>query len=183
MEERELIERVKGGDPGAERRLYDQHVDRVFGLAFRMSGDAALAEDFTQESFVRIFERIGSFRGDAKLSTWVHRVTMSVVLNGLRKRKRQREHELGVEDTLPFDRGVDEGDPSLKIRLKDAVDALSEGMRAVFILHDVEGFKHHEIAEVLQVPVGTSKARLSRARSVLREQLSELPWPALREGA
>jgi len=183
VDDRELIQRVKQGDPSAERRLYDVHVDRVFGLAYRMSGDATLAEDFTQESFVRIFDRIDSFRGESQLSTWVHRVTMSVVLNGLRKRNRQREFELGVEDTLPFDRGVSAGDPSLKLRLKKAIDALSEGMRAVFILHDVEGYKHHEIAELLQVPVGTSKARLSRARATLRDQISELPWPALREEA
>lgn len=183
VDDRELIDAVKRGDSSAERRLYDVHVDRVFGLAYRMSGDAALAEDYTQESFVRIFDRIESFRGDSKLSTWVHRVTMSVVLNGLRKRNRQREFELAVDDTLPFDRGVSAGDPALKVRLKKAIDTLSEGMRAVFVLHDVEGFKHHEIAEVLDVPVGTSKARLSRARAMLRDQLSELPWPALREEA
>lgn len=183
MDERELIAAVRRGDPVAERRLYDAHVDRVYGLAYRMSGDAALAEDFTQESFVRIFERIESFRGEAALSTWVHRVTFSVVLNGLRKRKRRREFEMAVEDTLPFDTGREEGDPALRVRLKNAIDALSEGMRAVFVLHDVEGFKHQEIAEVLQLPVGTSKARLSRARAALREQLGELPWPALREEA
>jgi RNA polymerase sigma-70 factor (ECF subfamily) len=183
VDERELIDAVKRGDPAAERRLFDAHVDRVFRLAYRMTGDSALAEDYTQESFVRIFARIGSFRGESKLSTWIHRVATSVVLNGLRKRNRRRQFELAVEDTLPFDRGVSAGDPGLSVRLERAIDALGEGMRMVFVLHDVEGFKHHEIAEVLEVPVGTSKARLSRARAVLREQLSELPWPALREEA
>jgi len=171
LEERELIQRVLQGDPEAERAFYDAHVNRVFGMAFRMTGEQSLAEDFTQDAFVRAFDRLPSFRGDSKLSTWLYSITMSVVLNGLRKRKRFQEREMGVEEPDLYERPAAETDPDLGRRIRRSVDALSEGLRAVFVLHDVEGFKHHEIAEVLDVPVGTSKARLSRARSQLREML------------
>ena len=181
LEDHDLIARVLRGDPGAERALYEAQVDRVFGLAFRMTGDQSLAEDFTQDVFIRAFDRLETFRGESKLSTWLHSITMSVVLNGLRKRKRIRESELSVEDTTPFDPGVAPAEVDLKLRIRKAIDALSEGMRAVFVLHDVEGFKHTEIAELLDVPVGTSKARLNRARTRLRENLAA-PSQALARG-
>jgi RNA polymerase sigma-70 factor (ECF subfamily) len=181
VDEARLIEEVVAGRPEAERALYEAHVDRVYRLAHRMLGEAHAAEDLTQEVFVRIFDRIHTFRGDASLATWIHRVAVTTALNALRAGKGRRTHEMAVEDTGPFDRGIPAGDVALRLRIERAVDALSVGMRTVFLLHDVEGFKHHEIARVLDVPVGTSKARLSRARAELRRQLEGIGRPLASE--
>jgi len=98
VDERELIARVRAGDGAAERVLYDDHVDRVYRLAYRLAGDDQLAREFTQDTFVRAFERLASFRGEAKLSTWLHAIATSVVLNGLRKVKRFHRREADLDD-------------------------------------------------------------------------------------
>src|SRR5437773_11127525 len=97
VDERALIARVRAGDGAAERALYDAHVDRVYRLAYRLAGDDDLAREFTQDTFVRAFERLASFRGEAKLSTWLHAIATTVVLNGLRKVKRSEERRVGKE--------------------------------------------------------------------------------------
>lgn len=172
VEERQLIARVLAGDAAAERALYDAHVDRVFRLSYRMTGDEIMAQDFTQETFVRAFDRLHQFRGDSALGTWLHALTMSVVLNGLRRVKRLRQRETGLEGARDVVGTQPKGDPALRSALARAIDALTADHRAVFVLHDVEGFKHGEIAEILDIPVGTSKARLSRARGALRRDLA-----------
>ena len=149
MDERVLIRRVLAGEPSAERELYDTHVDRVFRLCYRMAGDEELAREFTQETFIRAFDRLSGFRGEAALSTWLHAIAVSVALNGLRKIKRFRARETDLDDALP------------------------ELYRVVFLMHDAEGYTHKEIGATLGVPTGTSKARLSRARALLREALSD----------
>jgi RNA polymerase sigma-70 factor (ECF subfamily) len=172
--DRELIARVLSGDATAERELYDTHVDRVFRLAYRLAdGDADLAQDFTQESFVRAFDRLSDFRGDSALSTWLHAITVSVGLNGMRKVKRWRERETELDDTLPVTHAVRQAEPDLKLRLREAIARLPERYRVVFVMYDVEGYSHEEIGEVLDMPTGTSKARLSRARAKLRDALSQ----------
>ena len=98
MDEGNLIERVRAGDTRAERELYDSHVDRVYRLAYRLAGDDELARDFTQETFIRAFERLDSFRGEAALSTWLHSIATSVALNGLRRVKRFRARESDLEE-------------------------------------------------------------------------------------
>jgi len=163
-----LIQRVLDGDPAAERGLYDAHVDRVFRLAYRMTGDATLAEEYTQDTFVKVFDRLGSFRGDASLSTWLHTVAVSVVINGLRKRKRIRSREVEIEDPEPLAGGRAPRDAGLMMMVGRAVDQLSEILRVVFVMHDLEGYKHREIADILGIPEGTSRARLARAREELR---------------
>jgi RNA polymerase sigma-70 factor (ECF subfamily) len=173
VDERELIKRVRAGDGAAERTLYDAHVDRVYRLAFRLAGDDALAQDFTQETFIRAFERLGTFRGDSALSTWLHAITTSVVLNGLRKVKRFRQRETDLDDAHGVGGGRREAEPDLKVRLHRAIDALPEGYRTVFVMHDVEGYTHEEIGAALGVETGTSKAQLSRARAKLREALAD----------
>ncbi len=173
LDERALVERVKAGDPAAERALYERHVDRVFRLAFRMTGDEALSRDLTQDAFVRAFERIGSFRGDSSLSTWLHAVTASVVLNGLRKVRRIRERETELEKAKGVDGGDARAEPDLRERLSAAIAGLPDGYRTVFVMHDVEGYTHQEIAEALGVAEGTSKAQLSRARAKLRVELAD----------
>ena len=179
MEERELLTRAQAGDPAAERALYDTHVDRVYRLAFRMAGDAELAREFTQDTFVRAFERLGTFRGDAALSTWLHAIGVSVVLNGLRKvRRLRREVDIEHAETLGSDRPL--GDPVLRRRLDEAIDKLPTGYRTVFLMHDLEGFTHEEIGAALGIEAGTSKAQLFRARARLRERLADLAgaWSA-----
>lgn len=168
-----MIARAVGGDDQAQRALYDAHVDRVYRLAYRMSGDEDLAQDFTQEAFIRAFGRLKEFRADSAFSTWLHAVAVSVILNGLRKVRRLRERETELDDAAAI--GVVPGDaePDLKERLRRAVDGLAEHHRLVFVMHDVEGFTHEEIGQVLEIPEGTSKARLFRARAALREKLAD----------
>ena len=173
VDERELIARVRAGDGAAERVLYDAHVDRVYRLAYRLAGDDQLAREFTQDTFVRAFERLGSFRGEAKLSTWLHAIATSVALNGLRKVKRFRHRETGLEDADGLSATVRAAEPDLKRRLARAIDALSDGYRTVFVMHDVEGYTHEEIGAALGIETGTSKAQLSRARAKLRDALAD----------
>jgi RNA polymerase sigma-70 factor, ECF subfamily len=173
VEERELISQVLAGDPRAERALYDAHVDRVFRLVYRMAGDMDRAQDYTQETFIRAFSRLDTFRGDSSLSTWLGSIAISVTLNGLRKVRRQQERELGLDDVAPIGHGVREADPDLKTRLHQAIDDLPEGYRAVFVMHDVEGYTHEEIGTSLGVHPGTSKAQLFRARARLRQALAD----------
>jgi RNA polymerase sigma-70 factor (ECF subfamily) len=173
VDEREVIARVRAGDGAAERALYEAHVDRVYRLAYRMAGDDELAREFTQETFIRAFERLASFRGEAALSTWLHAIATSVVLNGLRKvkRARDRETDLGAADGVAG--GARAAEPDLKDRLHRAIDELPERYRLVFVMHDVEGYTHEEIGAALGVETGTSKAQLSRARAKLRAALSD----------
>lgn len=174
MGERELIERAAQGDSASFRALYDRHVDRVFRLAYRMAGHEDIARDITQEAFVRAHARLSQFRGEAAFSTWLHTITRSVALNEIRKvdRHRKREQELETTGGLVA-RHVPRSDPDLKDRLSAAVDALPEIYRIVFLMHDVEGYNHGEIARTLDVAEGTSKARLSRARAKLRDALRD----------
>lgn len=174
MGDSELIQRVLAGDEVAERALYEAHVDRVYRLAYRLAGnDADLAQDFTQETFVRAFDRLKEFQGRSAFSTWLHSITVSVSLNGLRKVKRNREREVELDEETPTGFAVREAEPDLKQRLQTAIATLPEHYRAVFVMYDMEGYTHEEIGSALNVPVGTSKARLSRAREKLREQLAD----------
>lgn len=173
--DRQLVARCLQGESLAERALYDAHVERIYRLMHRMAGEPDLAADFTQETFIRAFERLEQYRGESSLATWLHTIAVSVALNGMRKVKRFRsaaepimaveaDHRLAVQPT-----GFT---ADLKVRLHAAIDALSEKLRPVFVMHDVEGYTHEEIAGTLGIPVGTSKARLFDARAKLRVALS-----------
>jgi RNA polymerase sigma-70 factor (ECF subfamily) len=172
LEQSQLIARVLQGDAAAEREMYDTHVDRVYRLAFRMTGDETMAEDYTQETFIRVFDRLGSFEGRSALSTWIHSVAVSVILSGLRKVKRLRNREAELDEVTSRAGSVAGANVELKIRLHQAIDALPDDLRMTFVMYDVEGFKHQEIAAVFDVPVGTVKSRLSRARQALRDDLT-----------
>jgi RNA polymerase sigma-70 factor, ECF subfamily len=169
----QLITRVVAGEAAAERELYETYVDRIYRLAFRLAGDDELARDFTQATFIRAFEKIGSFRGDSSLSTWLHSIGVSVALNGLRKSKRQWKREAPMEEGLTIGSTRTEAEPDLKERLARAIDSLAEKYRTVFVMHDVEGFTHEEISGTLNIPVGTSKSHLFQARSKLRVALAD----------
>lgn len=173
MDERDLIARASGGDPAAERALYDAYVERVYRLAFRLSGDAELASDFTQDTFIRAFGRLGEFRGDSAFGTWLHTIAVSVVLNGMRKVKRLRTREAPYEEALTIGINRRESEPDLKDRMARAIEALPEGYRMVFLMHDLEGYTHEEIGAALGVQSGTSKAQLFRARAKLRITLAD----------
>lgn len=173
MEEAQLIGRVLAGDPAAERALYDRHVDRVYRLAYRMAGDGDLAQDITQDAFIRAFDRLRGFRGESSLATWLNAITMSVALNALRKVKRFRQREVDLEQGERVGAPDRRAEPDLKDRLARAIDELPEGYRAVFVMHDVEGYTHEEIAGALGVQAGTSKAQLFRARARLRDKLAD----------
>jgi RNA polymerase sigma-70 factor (ECF subfamily) len=176
VNEPELIARVLAGDRLAGRELYDAHAPRVFRLAFRLTGDAQLAREFTQDTFVRAFQRLADFRGDAAFSTWIHRITITVVANAMRKVRRLRERETDITDLdslHPANAGARRIDPDLRERLAKAIDALPEIYRTTLIMHDMEGYTHTEIAEVLGVAEGTCKSRLSAARAQLRVALAD----------
>ncbi len=173
MEEKRLVARVLDGDPVAEREMYEAHVDRIYRLTYRMTGDDDLAQEFTQETFIRGFDRLKQFRGDAALSTWLHSIAVSVVYNGMRKVKRLQKRHVELDETARLGHNPSHAEPDLKTRLAKAIDDLPAGYRTVFVMHDIEGYKHEEIAGVLGVKTGTSKAQLSRARAKLREQLAD----------
>jgi len=169
----QLVTRVVAGEAAAERELYETYVDRIYRLSFRIAGDDELARDFTQATFIRAFEKIGSFRGESSLSTWLHSIGMSVALNGLRKTKRLRKREAPIEEGLTVGSTRREAEPDLKEKMARAIESLSEKYRVVFLMHDVEGFTHEEISGVLKIPVGTSKSHLFQARSKLRVALAD----------
>jgi RNA polymerase sigma-70 factor (ECF subfamily) len=175
VDDRSLIARVLAGEPTAERALYDAHVDRVFRLAYRLAGHQDRAQDYTQETFIRAFARLGEFRFESSLSTWICSIAVSVALNGLRKVKRLQNREVELEVVEPALPGVTRpaAEPDLKERLTRAIDDLPEGYRTVFVMHDVEGYTHEEIGQALGVQSGTSKAQLFRARAKLRAALAD----------
>lgn len=172
VHEADLIARVRAGEPAAERELYDAHVERVYRLAHRLAGDDDRARDITQDTFIRAFERLHEFRGDARFSTWLHAIALSIALNALRKVKRMRR-EVDLEEGMDVAGTTRDAEPDLKQRLAAAIDALPDGYRTVFVMHDVEGFTHEEIGGALGVETGTSKAQLSRARAKLRVALAD----------
>jgi RNA polymerase sigma-70 factor (ECF subfamily) len=169
----ELVERAKQGDQVAFRRLYDANVDRIYRLTYRMAGSEELARDFTQEAFLRAWQRLEQFRGEAAFSTWLHSIAVSVSLNGIRKADRHRKRERSLEDAAHLARTKVPVEAEVRDRLKGAVDALPEMYRTVFLMHDLEGYSHGEIAQTLGVAEGTSKARLFRARARLRASLGD----------
>jgi RNA polymerase sigma-70 factor, ECF subfamily len=171
--ERNLIEKVLAGDAAAERELYDAHVDRVFRLAYRLAGESDLAQDFVQETFIKVFSRLNTFRGESALGTWITSIALSVALNGLRKVKRFRQREATLDDASHITGGHRRSEPDLRVRMREAIDRLPEGYRTVFVMHDMEGYTHEEIGTALGVQPGTSKAQLFRARAKLREALSD----------
>ncbi|MGD8278754.1 MAG: RNA polymerase sigma factor [Gemmatimonadota bacterium] len=160
---------AQSGDQQAFERLYRTHVGRVYALAGRMLG-AEPAEEATQDAFVRAWEKLGTFRGDAAFGTWLHRLAVNLFLSQRTRRSRERARFEPGDDTIER-RSARPTRPEVKMDFEMALGRLPDGAREVFVLHDVEGYKHHEIAELLGVAVGTSKAQLHRARMLLRGHL------------
>ena len=147
--------------------LYRRYAPRVYAVVRRIAGDDGLAEDWAQEAWIRAFRALPKFRGDAAFSTWLHRVAVNSALQGKRKRKRHDERETPLPAVLP---GSDHGRDAtmLRISLERALEHVPDGMRQVLVLHDVEGFTHEEIGEMLGIAAGTSKSQLSKARAKMR---------------
>lgn len=170
------VARAAAGDRSAFERVYREHVNRVFSLCARMVSDRARAEELTQDVFVRAWEKLHLFRGESSFGTWLHRLTVNVVLNARKVEGRQRsryeenDDDAGM-DSLPGVVGMPLA-PGDLLDLEEAITKLPPGARRVFVLHDVEGYKHEEIAEMLGVTSGATKAQLHRARLLLREALN-----------
>jgi RNA polymerase sigma-70 factor (ECF subfamily) len=167
----ELVRRAQAGDQTAFRDLYHQLAGRVYALCLRLTGDAGAAEERTQDVFVRAWDKLRSFRGESAFSSWLHRLAVNVVMNERRTtiRREQRVTPMAAPEVL--ERGKGEPTVGLSIDLERAIAALPEGAREVFVLYDIEGYSHMEIAELTGIAEGTSKAQLFRARHLLREKL------------
>lgn len=172
MTEEELIAGVSRGDGRAERELYDAHVDRVYRLAWRLTGDPDHAADCVQETFIRAFDKIGEFRRESALGTWIGAIARSVALNILRAARRRGNRHVELDAAIEVGSLPREAEPDLRSGIRSAIAALPDGYRTVFLLHDVEGYTHQEIGETLGISDGTSKAQLSRARAKLRTALA-----------
>ena len=172
--DRELVRRAQEGDVTAFEQLYRANVRRVYALCYRFAGDAPLAEELAQDVFVRAWEKLGSFRGESAFSSWLYPIAVNVALSERRSRRRRLARITSTDDLTPFEkppRVIGEGGPEAGFDLEKALASLPDGARAVFVLHDVEGYRHEEIARLTGVATGTSKAQLHRARRLLREAL------------
>lgn len=167
----ETVRRAQAGDPGAFRALYDSHVGRVFAVCLRLAGDRAEAEEHTQDVFVRAWERLGTFRGESAFSTWLHRLAVNEVLQARRSAGRRSSRVTHTDDASLLDPPRPVTPSGTATDLEQAIAALPPGARTVFVLHDVEGYLHEEIARMTGIAEGTSKAQLHRARRLLREAL------------
>jgi RNA polymerase sigma-70 factor (ECF subfamily) len=168
----DIVARARGGDVGAFEELYRRHAGRVYALCLRMTRNTADAEDMTQEVFVRTWQKLGSFRGDSAFSTWLHRLTINFVLTERRGHQRRADRVTTTDDLTACEKPELPRRTTHSMDIEQAVAGLPEGARRVFVLHDVEGYKHHEIAEMMGIATGTTKAQLHRARRLLREALA-----------
>jgi RNA polymerase sigma-70 factor, ECF subfamily len=176
LSEAEAIERAKLGDAEAFQSLYDKHKRRVYSLCLRMTANTAEAEDLTQEAFLQLYRKIATFRGESAFSTWLHRLSVNVVLMHLRKKSLPvvslEETTQGTEEDSPKkDFGAEDVALAGSIDRLRAVDSLPPGYRMIFVLHDVEGYEHNEIAKIAGCSIGNSKSQLHKARMKLRDLL------------
>lgn len=169
-----IVRRAQQGDPDAFGVLYDTHAPRIHAVCLRLSGDPAQASELLQDTFVRAWERLGTFRGESQFGTWLHRLAVNVVFQQGRAARRRRQRVVVVADlaTEPPATPASGRDPGARLDLEKAIATLPGVLRQVFVLHDVEGFEHATIAELLGLPVGTCRSHLFRARRMLRERLS-----------
>jgi RNA polymerase sigma-70 factor (ECF subfamily) len=165
----EQVQLARQGDADAFRALYQAHVGRVYAICLRLAGERREAEELTQDVFVRVWQQLESFRGESAFGTWLHRVAVNEVLGRFRARSRRSRHETAEDLDLYDPPSPASGPPP--IDLEAAISRLPAGARRVFVLHDVEGFQHEEIATLAGIAIGTSKAQLHRARRLLRESL------------
>jgi RNA polymerase sigma-70 factor (ECF subfamily) len=175
----DILARAQAGDHQAFAQLYSIHKRRVYSLCLRMVGSVAEAEDLTQEAFLQFHRKIATFRGESALSTWLHRLAINVVLMHLRRKGLQVSSLDELMEPAPDQRpGRSFGAPDLvlsgtidRLTLQRAINDLPAGYRLIFVLHDIEGFEHNEIAALLDCSIGNSKSQLHKARLKLRESM------------
>jgi RNA polymerase sigma-70 factor (ECF subfamily) len=170
--ERKLVRAAQAGDLAAFEKLYRSKVGLVYAICLRMAGNAALAEELTQDVFVRAWQKLPSFRGESAFGTWLTRLAVNVVLGERRDRGRRDARLTLAEDVEVFAAPVPPKDSGAALDLERAIATLPEQARRIFVLHDVEGWKHPEIAHFTGLAVGTCKSHLHRARKLLREVLA-----------
>ena len=175
MNESRMIRRASEGDARAVRSLYDRYSPRVYAVVRRIAGDDHTAQDYAQETWVRVIRALPTFRGDSKFSTWLHRIAVNAALQARRRESTRQDREVPIPETVPVKSSP--GDPLLAQRLEAALDRLPEGMRRVLILHDVEGYTHKDIGEMMGVTAGTSKSQLFKARAKMRQLLGSVHEP------
>ena len=185
----DLVGRCRAGDEEACETLVRRYQERVFALIYRITGEADRVEDIAQEVFLRAFRSLKSFRGGASFYTWLYRITVNTALNAMRSQGRRQETSLEALEGMEFPVDPEAGPAEraaqrqLARRVGEAIDQLEEQYRVIIYLRELEGFSYEEIAEVVELPVGTVKSRLFRARQQLKEQLKEiLPTMAHEEG-
>ena len=166
------IRRAQAGDVNAFELLYREHAGRIYALCLRLqAGDSADATELMQDVFIKAWRRLATFRGDCVFSSWLHRLTVNTMLENTRTDRRRVARVLPMDDTSLLPGAARSSGVELKMDMEDAIASLPKGARLAFVLHDVEGYQHQEIAEQLSVSVGTVKAQLHRARRLLRERL------------
>lgn len=177
------IRRAQRGDAAAFEHLYRQHSRRVYGLCLRMVSDPFEAEDLAQEAFLQLFRKIHTFRGESAFSSWLHRLTANVVLMSFRKKKAHLTSLDEISRVNDDDSGqkLEIGETDLRlagmfdrVNLQSAIESLPEGYKRMFLLHDLHGYEHNEIAEILACSVGNSKSQVHKARKRLREVLRKI---------
>ena len=173
--EAELVRSAQNGDGRGFKRLFDENVNRIYAFCLRMSSSPQLAEEITQDVFVKAWENLHKFRGESKFTTWLHSIAVNEFLTQKRIEKRFMQRYTTTDDVLKYDRHGEKPEVhfNTNIDIENAISSLPEQAKMVLILHDIEGYKHKEIAEMINIEVGTSKAHLHRARKILREELSK----------
>jgi RNA polymerase sigma-70 factor (ECF subfamily) len=168
----DAIRRAQGGDVDAFELLYREHAGRIYALCLRLkAGDSGDATELMQDVFIKAWRRLSTFRGECAFSSWLHRMTVNTMLENARGDRRRIARVLPMEDVSRLEGAARASGVDLRMDMDDAIASLPKGARLAFVLHDVEGYQHQEIAEQLGVSVGTIKAQLHRARRLLRERL------------
>ncbi len=175
-DERALIKQAQRSDAGAFEALYRLHVDKVYGICLRMTGNVSEAEDCAQEAFIQAWNKLDKFRGDSAFSTWLHRIAVNSVLGRMRKSKREQDRITAVSDIAAPT--FETGDSGEMRDLSEAINRLPQGARHVFVLHAVYGYSHDETGDMLGIAAGTSKAQLHRAKRLLVQQLKQQGFEA-----
>ena len=162
-----MLDAAKAGDRQAYQKLYHQFVGQVYALCFRLTGDVGYAEEATQEVFIQVWQKLDNFRGDSKFSTWLHSVASNIAISYLRKQKGWLQRMFNIEETAAMDAPA-EGSAG-QVDLDKYIQRLPERARIVFVLHAIEGYRHEEIADMMNTAVGSSKAQFHRAKQLIKE--------------
>ena len=170
--EADVLARVRDGDTRAFESLYHAYAGRVYATCLRLSGDRERAEEITQDVFVRLWTKIGTFKGDSAFSSWLYRIAANLAIDRMRAKTRIDQWETIDEDVSSRPDPRPRSSPDLHVALERAIGKLPVGARTVFVLHDIEGYRHEEIGDMVGIAPGTSKAQLHRARRLLREILT-----------